>query len=889
MFMKNRNRLDEQKNEIWIGKKNRNGEKVQIGHFKRILSISCFLSVFLLIAFTFCWLKIESVKGETKVYKVACIKEPGYFEYDSEESPYGYCVEYLNKISEQTGWKYEYYGVDSWEEAAAMLDNHSVDLILPFKMMGDRSTQYKYIPTSIGTEYGALLTNGDNQSLTYEDFDEFENITVGCVESTIFYQSFCQYAQDNDFQSNVVMYPTMKDLYLALSLHQVDAIAISDTYTNLGLKVLGKYDLKPVYIVTRQDNVQLANEINEQIVSIKTEYPEFEVNLLKKYFPKYNVIPFTKSELEYINEAPVFEVGYIANIAPIAYEDNSGEAVGMSRELLDKIQEISGLKFSYHMMPNDIKEEKYFKDNQIDLFIGMIFKKDTTELAKYKLSNSFMESNMVLIGKKEIHLSADAPYRVAIVSNALTLQQKIRSIYPNCTFQVYDDLESAMNAIVDGKEDLLLTNEYFSQKFLPKQRYADLTVVSQPGISESMCIGTVSNKESEKYSYVKDERLLSIINKSIVTITDQEKTEIILNEVAKNQYDFAVKDFFHSHMEVIIFLIAVIVIIQLFLLYIYLLKQKNYNAIVSKEKRIQLQNEHFSLLLRKSQELLFDYNIVTHECTFSDQFETKFDWTLPQFCDVHEIWEYWMTFDENEKLRLKYAFEKVISGSGQTEEKIRLRKRDGSFGWYKMILNGTGSENNICFVGTLIDINAEMQEREVLIQMAQTDKLTGLLNKQAFYLKGEEFLKDPETKSVAVLFIDLDNFKNINDLLGHMTGDLAISQTAEKLKEIMPKSSVLSRFGGDEFVILVRNLPEKELKVLLNKIHHELNTVYSNDSKNVSVSSSVGYFYANGAGGKIRNLVEYADMAAYYSKESGKNQYTKYYNGIQLNGYHGNR
>lgn len=96
MFMKNRNRLDEQKNEIWIGKKNRNGEKVQIGHFKRILSISCFLSVFLLIAFTFCWLKIESVKGETKVYKVACIKEPGYFEYDSEESPYGYCAMVLS-------------------------------------------------------------------------------------------------------------------------------------------------------------------------------------------------------------------------------------------------------------------------------------------------------------------------------------------------------------------------------------------------------------------------------------------------------------------------------------------------------------------------------------------------------------------------------------------------------------------------------------------------------------------------------------------------------------------------------------------------------------------------------------------------------------------------
>lgn len=158
-------------------------------------------------------------------------------------------------------------------------------------------------------------------------------------------------------------------------------------------------------------------------------------------------------------------------------------------------------------------------------------------------------------------------------------------------------------------------------------------------------------------------------------------------------------------------------------------------------------------------------------------------------------------------------------------------------------------------------------------KIATHDNLTGLPNRHSFYEQMQHFLKNAERNNTtfAVMFIDLDGFKPINDALGHAAGDEVLKSVAKRLKQSVRQGDVVARIGGDEFVIILSAIDAIYLLSVVRKIIDIIATPHTVAGKTVTLTSSVGVATYPGSGRTVDELVAHADAAMYRSKRAGKN------------------
>ncbi|MDF1884048.1 EAL domain-containing protein, partial [Sulfurimonas sp. SAG-AH-194-C21] len=171
-------------------------------------------------------------------------------------------------------------------------------------------------------------------------------------------------------------------------------------------------------------------------------------------------------------------------------------------------------------------------------------------------------------------------------------------------------------------------------------------------------------------------------------------------------------------------------------------------------------------------------------------------------------------------------------------------------------------------------------QREQLEYQANHDKLTGLPNRVLFLNKLMENIQSAKAQEniLAVLFIDLDNFKEINDSLGHDVGDKVLVEVSRRMKEVMRSSDTLARLGGDEFAIIVNDLPNIEnVSSIIQEGMQILTQPLSIENNILHISMSIGISIYPEDGENSNKLVKNADAAMYKAKHNGRNRYC-YYN-----------
>ena len=193
---------------------------------------------------------------------------------------------------------------------------------------------------------------------------------------------------------------------------------------------------------------------------------------------------------------------------------------------------------------------------------------------------------------------------------------------------------------------------------------------------------------------------------------------------------------------------------------------------------------------------------------------------------------------------------------------------------------------NVITMGMLVSIYETMRAkgeaalhkaRKQLHLLAHSDPLTGLPNRIAFYDRLTQALiqADQSGGRLAVLFIDLDNFKPINDTFGHETGDRVLSETAVRLREKLRGSDFLARFGGDEFVAILCNIADNnEADRVADKLVHQLDAPFTINGQHCRIGASIGIGLYPDCASTVDNLVQLADHAMYTAKLGGKNGYS---------------
>jgi diguanylate cyclase (GGDEF)-like protein len=168
----------------------------------------------------------------------------------------------------------------------------------------------------------------------------------------------------------------------------------------------------------------------------------------------------------------------------------------------------------------------------------------------------------------------------------------------------------------------------------------------------------------------------------------------------------------------------------------------------------------------------------------------------------------------------------------------------------------------------------EQLERAELEEMARTDELTGLANRVAFDASLREALSDGGWRRTAVLMLDLDGFKQVNDTYGHPVGDRLLEHVADRLRGTLRQGDVAARLGGDEFAVVLRDAPdEPSLAGAASRVVAALGEAMAVDGRSLVVTASVGAALARGPDDTADALTERADRALYAAKGGGRNRY----------------
>ena len=167
-----------------------------------------------------------------------------------------------------------------------------------------------------------------------------------------------------------------------------------------------------------------------------------------------------------------------------------------------------------------------------------------------------------------------------------------------------------------------------------------------------------------------------------------------------------------------------------------------------------------------------------------------------------------------------------------------------------------------------------------LVEDALHDRLTGLPNRNFFNAHLQQVIelqrKDPRLR-FAVLFLDLDRFKEVNDTLGHLVGDELLASTAKRLRDCLRPDDFVARFGGDEFVVLLEKTEHlSEAQAMASRIQQELSAPYQLDDHQVVAKASIGIVLSYSRLESAEELIRNADIAMYQAKADGMAQNSVY-------------
>lgn len=333
--------------------------------------------------------------------------------------------------------------------------------------------------------------------------------------------------------------------------------------------------------------------------------------------------------------------------------------------------------------------------------------------------------------------------------------------------------------------------------------------------------------------------------------------------------------------SITLLLCIVIYLVRFNALYSELLQNQTLRALkkeLSKAKTdFKLSAEQYELIRERVNYVSFEWNIQKDWIRFSKEWKEWFG--QPQ--EIAAFSQFISNLEKvsaTQKEQLLLCLERVKGGADYQKLELMLPLVTGEDGWFELrvVSQSDGSGNPIFGIGMLMDISDKERKIRQLGQEIQIDPFTGVFNKSAIEHYGAKKIKQlPQGEVLAMLILDIDDFKEINDTYGHPAGDAALKQVASLMQQEAPVGVRVGRIGGDEFIALFLT---HNIQLFFDYGQKLVDTIHKLQWKGqeIDISCSIGIALSRSCDDDYNKLYQQADQALYKSKRQGKGNSSYY-------------
>ena len=496
----------------------------------------------------------------TKTIRVAYREDADFINKSSSGVYKGYGVEYLNKISQYTGWKYEYIN-ESWEDQLEDLKCGKVDLICNAQKTEDREKDYDFSCIPIGTEQAVLYTSEDNEDIYFQDYEHMNGKKVGLLRDSYQNEEFEQRQSEKNFRCLEKYYESEQEQIEALEQKKVDMILMGSISKHDSLKIVDKFGAAPMYIIATKGNTEVMNGVNNALEQLESEVPDLREQLTEQYFMDRNRNSkplFTREETEYIKNvrAPI-KIGCIGDQPPLVYTDKeTGKLDGIYIALLEKFSEISGISFELKSLSSDTDPIEAAQSGNYDFIAGITGCQEMIDDPEVHLTGSFFTREFQIVAERGADINTLEMPIVSINS----IFKKYKSLRPEGGFShkaIYcDSPQAILDAVVNKKADMAVVDSYAASYYLQDEKYHNLALSGIVYTKAETCMIYADNV---------DPNLVSVINKSIGSLSSQDEENIIRQYSINLMKTFSIWELLWKYKYqmicILIFLVALTVIV----------------------------------------------------------------------------------------------------------------------------------------------------------------------------------------------------------------------------------------------------------------------------------------------------------------------------------------
>ncbi len=594
-----------------------------------------------------------------------------------------------------------------------------------------------------------------------------------------------------------------------------------------------------------------------------------------------DAVQLTTEERLWLDNHQPIRIAFDGNFPPYSFIDESGQLAGLAYDTLQLISQKLNMYFEIDKRTLWSEVYKAGLEGEIDVIATMVQRPERED--QFLFTQPYVFKSLVIITHKTNqqinHRSHLSRQTVALVKD-YQYSQRILKDFPDITPFYVDSIQNALNAVETGQADaaisFLESSYYFQHKYL----YRNIKVAAFYD----------RNSANESIAVRKDWPILvNIMQKGLDSLTDLEKQAI------DNQWNPSVEvPADYKTIKQITF--SLLIILFILLSWIAQIKHQHRRIKTTQNKLLKVNSELNQLkenleseVLQRTQQLKISENkyrslvenLQDEYFFYQQDVDGIYTYLSPSISNIlgyriEDFLQHYSCYqtDNSENIKATEYIKRCLNGEKVPAYEVQVFDCKGQKRWLELLETALYNEDGQCIglEGIAHDVTLLKQARERLNWLSYYDELTGLANRRLLTDRLEQMiaLSHRQQESMALLFLDLNRFKIVNDSLGHAAGDEVLKETASRLRAQLRNSDIAARIGGDEFTLLLPATDAEAAKIVAQKIMQCFVSPFSLNDQQFFLSTSIGIAIYPQDGNTSETLLQQADNAMYFAKKNNQ-------------------